>query len=507
MPEHRDEPAHRRRGEVGRLPVLGLVAVVALGGILLGRHGPARPDAAVTAAPGSPVVAPASAVTSTWYCAGATDTRGGDAPGSVVIANTAGAPRRATVELVTSRGAARTVVVGLAPGGRASVPETVARGTPWIGAVVEIDGGGAGVDEEISGPLGTIATPCATAGSSSWYFASGQTLVNASEEITLLNPYPVTATVDLTFTTNQGIETPGALQAIVVPPETLVAVPVQGQLSRRSFIATTVTATSGRVVAWKTDLVTPPARGAVLLGTRAATAPLADPASPDTGVTVVLGTPAPARAWSWPEGISGPGITDDYELYDPGPKPAEVVVAVHLSQDSAAPLTLSVGAGQVTTIDMASESRIPTGVPYTVVVTSRNGVPIVAERAVTQSSPARPVGIGELFGATSAARGWLLGAGGVSSTLDEQVVVANPTGRVVEVDIDGLGTGTRQPLPGLAHVRIGPYGQLLVDLGRLRTSLAEPLEVIGSSPVVVGRVLLERRGRGIGLSLGIPLAG
>ena len=94
-------------------------------------------------------------------------------------------------------------------------------------------------------------TPCATSGSARWYFTYGQTLVNAGEEISLLNPYPADSVVDLSFTTDQGVEFPVGFQGIVVPAGGLVSVNIGDHLRRRQQIATTVIARTGRVVAWE----------------------------------------------------------------------------------------------------------------------------------------------------------------------------------------------------------------------------------------------------------------
>ena len=69
--------------------------------------------------------------------------------------------------------------------------------------------------------------------------------------------------MDLSFTTNEGVERPQQFQGLVVPADGLVAVNLGDHLRRRQFIATTVTARSGRLVAWKTDVVTPPRSGEV----------------------------------------------------------------------------------------------------------------------------------------------------------------------------------------------------------------------------------------------------
>ena len=104
------------------------------------------------------------------------------------------------------------------PDSRIVVNEDVPHGAPWIGAIVDIDAGAVAVEQQVDGSLGRAATPCATAGSSEWYFATGATLINASVDLSLLNPYPTDAVVDLSFTTDQGSEQPQEFQGMVVPP-------------------------------------------------------------------------------------------------------------------------------------------------------------------------------------------------------------------------------------------------------------------------------------------------
>ena len=87
------------------------------------------------------------------------------------------------------------------------------------------------------------------------------------ETVSLLNPYPTDAVVDLSFTTDQGVEQPQGFQGLVVPPGGLLTVNLGDHLRRRQAIATTVTARSGRLVAWKTEVVTPPTRQEACSGT------------------------------------------------------------------------------------------------------------------------------------------------------------------------------------------------------------------------------------------------
>jgi hypothetical protein len=493
-----------------------LAAALAVGWLVGGASGSATP--APTTAPvasagvaPAPVAAPTSALSSSWFCAGATDDHGrtgqphGVAPGAVVMANSGPTPASGLITLVPSAGAAVHVPVLIPARSRDVIAEDVRQGSPWIGAIVDIEAGGVAVEQTINGPLGSTSAPCATAGSSQWYFAAGATLVNSSVGLSLLNPYSTDAIVDLTFTTNQGVEAPQQFQGLDVPPDGLVAVNLGDHLRRRQFIATSVTARSGRLVAWKTDVVTPPSRNQVLLGTPAASSPLADPATPTPGVTLTPGLPDPATTWTWAEGSAGNGVNESYVIYNPGADTAQLRLSVDLDQGAAEPFDLSVGPGQVTMVVSSKEVRIPPGVGHSAVLQSRNEVPVVAERVVAAASPSGWSGVGELPGGLVAAPRWLLAAALSDHTHDGWVVLYNPGSAPVRATLYSQGPGGQT---ALSTVSVPGGRRATVHLNQLRPVIDGQLLVNASGPVFTEQVVYAANGTtGVSLSSGVPLAG
>jgi hypothetical protein len=498
-------PTHRRRARIARLPTVIAVVVVLVVGILVGRQGPSPAQAQPRSAVG-PEAAPAAAFSSSWFCAGATDTTNGFAPGQLVITNAGSRLLEATITFVGNNRTHRTATVAVGADDRRLVSEAVPGGSPWIGAMVDLDGGAATVEQELVGSLGTATEPCATAGSTSWYFTNGATRINASSVVTLLNPYPDSATANFTFTTNEGVEAPGAFQGVDVPPDSLVAVDLGRHLRRRSRIATSVGVSAGRLVAWQTEIVSPPPKGTPFLGTRAASRPNADPASPVFGVTETLGAPSVATSWYWPQGSTAAGLDEQYTIYNPGTHTAQVKLAVSLPQGSAEPFTVSVGPEEVVPITAAGQARIPSGSTYSVSLASDNGVGVVASRTVSAQAPSVIRGIGGLLGARQPAKQWLLGAGAVSADLDEEIVLSNPGDTTVTVSAQRVASGRRQAIPGLS-VRLGPGAETLWNLGAVRPAPSNALLVSGTGPIVVGSELIGRKhAAGVSLSLGVPLA-
>ena len=513
MSEHHDGPepaarSSRTRGSARLLIVASLATALVIGG-LIDRAGAPAPAAASASVPPVPVAAPALALSSSWFCAGATDPHrrsGGDrgaAPGSVVIANSGLTTAVGVVTLVPSQGSPVRVPVSVGAGSRITVTEDVPRGAPWIGAIVDIDAGGVAVAQQLSGAAGSSATPCATAGSAQWYFPTGETLINATETLSLLNPYTTDAVVDLSFTTDQGLEQPQEFQGLVVAPGQLLAVNLGDHLRRRQAIATTVTARSGRLVAWKTEVVTPPTSHEALLGTPAASAPFADPATPIAGVTLTLGMAAPALTWTWADGETGNGLDERYVIYNPGPGSADLKLSLLLDQGVAEPFDLSVGPEQVITVVTSQEVRIPPGVGHAAVLESLNGVPVVAERTLAASSPSAWSGLGNLPGAQLAASRWLLGTNGADRDHNAVVTVYNPGQAPAQTVLEALRGRTQV---ALTSISVGAGRRIAIRLSNLSVVLNEPLVVSASAPVYVESDFYGNAGTpGISLSFGVPL--
>lgn len=513
MPEH---------GRVRRAPVLMGVAGLLIAGGLIDRAGATHASPSVTAevVQPVPVAAPAAAYSSSWFCAGGSDGSedGGTAtPGEVVVANNGGRAVTATVTVVgaaagSGSGSAKAVApsvqtVTVAAHSSAAVPEKL-QGAAWTGAIVDTDGGAVGVVQVVDGALGRAASPCATSGSQRWYLPAGQTRINAADTILLLNPYPTDSIVDLSFSTDQGVETPEAFEGLDVPAGGLVAVPLGTHLRRRANIATTVSVRTGNVVAWESETVTPPPKGAPLLGTPAASAPLADPAYPVPGVALSLGAPSAGTSWVWPDGLAGNGTDEQYVIYNPGPQTADVRLSVGLEHGSAEPFDISVGPGQVVQEVSEQQTSIPAGMPHTATLTSTNGVPVVAARTVaalnsTAAGGSARNGIGEMLGERLFSAGWLVPYATADAQHQVSIIVSNPGKEAVKVAVQPLPA---RPVdtPGFQITTVQPGGRAALPFPSAWTA---PAAVVASGPVYVESDIYGGAGAGgYSLSSAIPLS-
>jgi len=357
-----------------RAPVAAAgIALLAVG---LGLSQAGGTGLAVPRGGGAQGAAPAVALSSSWSCAGATAGPGSLAAGRLSVDNAGSSSLAASVRLVAQDGQARTVALSVAPGQQVQVPETLpgrARGE-WVGALVELYGGMGSVYQKVSTRWGSSEAPCATSASGSWYFAGGSVLRNAALEISLVDPYPAAAVVDVSFATTEGPEQPLASQGVVVPARGLAVLNVGALLRQRAGVATQINASSGRVAAFETLRVQHPPLGAPPLGTAGALNPVLEA----SGVALSAGV-QPSTSWWWPAAGERAGSTESFQVYNPGRTPGRAVLQLlpgGRGVSSSYSFTVP-PAGFVTVKTNGQPWALP-GVAYAAHISS--DVPVVAER-------------------------------------------------------------------------------------------------------------------------------
>src|SRR4051812_16724229 len=160
--------------KMGRSPAIIAIAGLLIAGGLVDRR--ARPHAPSTAAGRElsslmPTAATTKSLTSAWYCPGATAVPGGAANGVLIIANPTDTPLPATVTLVPVTGAPVGVPFVVPPQSRSVFPEFDHVQAQQVAALVDFNGGGGTVEQQIVGPYGSSVAPCASQASDNWYFA------------------------------------------------------------------------------------------------------------------------------------------------------------------------------------------------------------------------------------------------------------------------------------------------------------------------------------------------
>jgi hypothetical protein len=519
--------------------VVAVVGLLVLGG-MVDRKTAAQTRAAGPEVRPMPTAAPARAISSAWFCGGALGQPAKVADGQLVIANSLDRALHGTVTFVTSdtgsglgpasgsggtvaaggstRSAGSTLPVTVGPLDRLIVPEMAAGNATFIGATVELDGGGAAVQQVVTGTEGIASTACASTGSNQWYFADGTTEEHSNLYLTLVDPYSEDAIVDLSFTTEQGPEAPADFQGIVVSAGSVVGIDVGTHLRQRARVATTVSARAGRIVAFKTQVVAPATAGSSgtsgASGTSAASgasgatgaAVITDTAPPrPRGLSLVLGSPSPGTTWWWPQGVAGAGTTERYRIYNPGTTAAAVTLSAALDTGSADPFQLQVAPQSVVTVVSNNESRIPLGVGHAVILRSTNGVGVVAERTLDAVAPSPALGLSDTLGSRLTAVSWLVPGSPTDTTFNGSVIIENPGVHAATVSLLGLQNGASVAL-GPSSLAVPAGGRLVVPLDNRSPSHNEALLVRANTPVVVERDQSQVKGMGLDATVGVPIS-
>lgn len=468
-----------------RAPGLVLLCMLLVGGAvadrLVDRDAERAPRLASGAAQPS---APAGGVlSSTWYCAAGTANPGGAATGSVVLANTTTEARAAVVTVFAAEGEPHVVRLKVPSLGRASLRYADVVTAPYAGASVEVDGGGVGVEQVVDGPLGQDVAPCVTGPGERWHIANGVTAKDATMLVAFLNPFPGDVIVDVSAATEEGPVAPGDLQGVVVPGRSVVVKDIGEHVRRREEVSVSVQARSGRrLVVSRLQLLHGSGR---------------------SGLALTAGA-EPARSWYFPDGIVVPGITERYELFNPGDREAVVELSLAFDATEVEPFELTIPAGRRLRFTLNDQERIPKDQPHAVTIRSLNDVAIVAEQTVDAVAPAPRLGFFSSSGVRAPAEQWVIPAGGTGADLDEWVVVQNVGTRETTLSVTGLA-GQRLAIEGLDAVKVGAGRRVALRIGDHIKRDNLPLLIRSEQPVVLVRSLYRIGKPGISLGAGIAL--
>jgi hypothetical protein len=426
--------------------------------------------------------APADASSSAWYCpmmyAAATN------PGasSMVVLNPNDRTLSGIVTYFPQGKPSVDVPVNVPARTRLSLHPGDVVDAQYAGALVRFDGGGAAVEQSVGTGGGIAFAPCATQASAQWYFADGATQTNTNLQIGLFNPFLEDAIADVGFTTSDGNVSPDEFQGVLVPARSFTSINVGDRVRRREWIATTVTARSGRIVA--SELQTGNINGV-------------------NGTGLTLGAANPRDTWYLPDGVNLPGFTDQITLFNPNDVESEATVAVIADKGSIAPFQLHVPARGRVAVNLDKEERVPKDASYGTVVKVTNGVNVVVQRSASATTPATTTGSFFQIADTDLSRRWIVPLNETRDPFDDWVYVMNPGGKAAQVKVTGVSP-VGQPLTSTGSVEAGR--RLLIHVDEFAKDDSNPGLVIESTePVVAGRTLYVNPGIGLTSSMVIPV--
>lgn len=463
------------------LTIVTLLALLAAGGFVDRWNRPVPAADVLTRDTAMPAAAPVGALSSSWFCAGGAAQADSPLDAAVVIANPTAAPVEGSITVSGTDGDPVARVIAVPALGSVTVPLRDLVSAPAAAALVDLRGGQ--VVAELVQPAGTVATPCASAASASWYFADGSTAKDHTLTLALFNPFPEDAIADLDFVTDQGRAAPADFQGIVVPGRAVRTVDVGTHVRRREWVATEVHTRTGRLVASQVQQRPLPGRA---------------------GTSIRLGTTTPGEVWWFPEGARSGGMTDTFNVYNPGDTEAVVELAPGLPEASAEPFELTVPARGRASIQTSAEDRIPEG-GYAMTVRSLNGVPVVAERQQQRAAPNPYGGWADLTGSRRTGRRWVFAAGSPSGTVDQWMFLYNPGPAPATATIRPFLSGEHLAVEGLADLAVPAAGYLAVSLAGGRVPPGASITVESDEPLVIQRGLYAQGAGGFANALGIPL--
>jgi hypothetical protein len=410
---------------------------------------------------------------SAWFCAGGTGAQGG-APATIVLTNAGHHPVHGTLTAVSAPGAgaappapwagAHTVSLTVPTDGQVTVGADQLGSTGLVAAAVVLDGGGVAVSESVQSPLGWSMAPCAPTTGTNWYFAHGATAQGGGLILSLFNPAATDAVVNISLVSSTaGYLAPAAYQGVDIAPGSLVTENIGDHAPDDDAIATEVSTLSGAVVATELE-----SSGAVGSG----------------GISLTLGSPATASRWIFPQSTGIPGGTVAFHVLNPTTSPATVSVDIGLSQGAGAePLAMHIPAQSLVTLTGESQTRIPTGVPYSLTFTSA-GTGIVVSRTVLApaGSPASIPEIGDTSGVPGGSARWLLPA---------VVAPGNGAWALAVVDLGNkpatikIVTPSGRAIPGQATRHVASASPLVIGPNPGAPFGTTPFEVRSDQPVAV----------------------
>jgi hypothetical protein len=461
-----------------RIPALVLVvtALVVLMVTARDRSEATTPTFSVTASGWMPHAPVSTGLTETWFCPGVPATGTDDVGGEIVVANRAESRMVGTILVMNDDGESRRL--DLEVGGWASSTVDLDATLPgsMVGAVIEVEGGGAVVEQRAFHPAGDSIAPCSNSTSDRWYLADGFTVEGSLDQVVLTNPYDQTVVVNIEFATREGPRRPNSYRGLTVPARSIrvidLGAPGAGAQSE-PILAVAVEASRGRLVVGRSQHFL----GGGRLGTQ-----------------VTLASPAVRDQWWFVGGRVGDGVTERYSIYNPTDDDVEVDPIFVAIPTAVQADPIEVPAGEVRTFDPTTvldgdgNPALPDG-PYAVVFSTLAAQSVVVERATT-STVDGDVATSVIAGAPPRQDGyvateWHLAAG-PAVPVEDGLVVYNADNVAGEVSVYAVGRSGPVAVEALQGLDIGAASLISIDL-------VDPL-VIDRELIVTSttRVFVER---------------
>lgn len=332
---------------------------------------------------------------------------------------------------------------------------------------------------------GVTAAPCSNSASRRWLFPAGSSSRGYNMQLVLYNPFPDEAVVRISFVTPNGVRSKANLSNVAIPSGGATTVKVNRFILQQPVLAADVSATRGRIVAWKTLFSNDDDR--------------------PKGVGGTVGSRAGSTDWYFPSGASGEGIEERMYLLNTTDEEAIVTMSLVGDESVEQPnelveIEIPRRSSKSVAVSKALGAQDVGGV--SAIVHSDNGVPIFAERAVWYSGAFK--GFSLEVGSPLASASWWLGPAAVAPTQDS-IVVLNVGQKEATVTLDLLTeAGSGPSRLNVSDVKVPPGGRLRIPLMD-KVDATSVVLLHSSSPVVAERVAYSSSVGDVAALIGIPI--
>jgi hypothetical protein len=151
--------------------------------------------------------------------------------------------------LFASGSPAGSIGVSIGPEGANVIPIVDVAAVGTVGALVELPPSDSLVGSVVRGSTSIAMESCSSVGAASSFLSGGTTAEQRSFEVHLMNPYAGEAVVDLTVTSEVGIESNDLLRSLIVPAASSVIVDMTALLPGRERLSVRIDSSAGRVFA------------------------------------------------------------------------------------------------------------------------------------------------------------------------------------------------------------------------------------------------------------------
>lgn len=481
-----------------RLVFLTVIAVV-LVALTAAWSGTSTPTPASLDRSPLPMVRSDGELGSTWFCAAGTAAVA--ASHSVILSNPTDRPVGAHLTGYTATGATPTSVVEVPARGPLVIDVGPTLGDPTMSVLIESTSPVLTVDHQLVSDDGASRDACLTSTSDAWFFPALTSTADAGVRLTLFNPFPGDAGVDIAIGLDTGSRVPSSLTGVVIPGGTSKVIDLGQSASRREQFTATVRARSGRVLAEVVQTF--------------------DGSKGPRGIRMATGVPAPARGWTFAGGFTGAGAAEHLVIQNPGTTPLHALVQVTpygAAAQPPEPLQIDVEAGRYVVADLSAESRIP-GIGYHAIVIEADHA-FVAARTISLSGPPEAVpdpaivgrpaldsGTALATGSSVASSRWVVPSIDAGADPQPVVLVHNPGAGIAVVTLRGLAGGSGVAIERAAKAEIAPGDSLAVPLPALAPEGGEATVIAESTePVVIERLTTYPAQRDLAFNTAVPVA-